>query len=131
MKEETRFYRNRVYPQLNKLKNIGFSRLENSVSSGDPDLSITYKGKTTFIELKVSRGPRGAMSFRPLQCNWHRREKKAGGNILVLTYNQLDKKMYAFDLVENSHVLSPKSNRCYLDQINNKFEVTDIHTLII
>lgn len=123
MKPESRFYKNKIYPMLKKLKGARYTRIENSVGSGIPDLNFTYKGKTYWYELKVTKTNHGRIEFRAAQHNWHNKERKAGGNPLCLAYDKKERKIYLFS--------SEGLTTCpLLSEISNKKEVKDYTDLI-
>jgi hypothetical protein len=62
---------------------VHWSRIENSVGVGMPDLHGCWKGKELWFELKIH----GGAPTRPSQNVWHLRRKRAGGKSYRLTYN--------------------------------------------
>lgn len=102
---------------------VRYTRIENSIGSGIPDLNFTYKGKTYWYELKVTKTKAGKIEFRSAQINWHNKERKAGGNPLCLAQDLNSGKMYRFTTEG-----LPKT--ILLNEIPSKKEVKDYKDLI-
>ena len=83
MRREASFYKNKIKPFLDTLKNCRHNRIESATSTGFPDLDVTYLGKNYKIELKAE-DEKGKIHIRPAQKNWHRKELRAGGNCFFL-----------------------------------------------
>lgn len=68
-------------------KNHAFDRIENSVSSGMPDICV-FGEKTKFrdfwIEVKVAEKHQGGFYLRPAQVTWLKEAQSLGRNILLL-----------------------------------------------
>ena len=57
-------------------------RIENLVGAGVPDLHLTHKGKTVWLELKIGKG--NNVQFQNTQIAFVNEAKKHGGNIKIL-----------------------------------------------
>jgi hypothetical protein len=71
---------------LKGVAGLHMRRVENQVSSGDPDVDGCYSGRYFEIELKGLDRPARAstpldLGIRKSQVIWHRKRVRAGGNI--------------------------------------------------
>lgn len=58
-------------------------RVENTSSTGTPDVMWCWDGKVRWLELKVSKAPDVA-DFRPSQKVWHLKHTSEGGRVFAL-----------------------------------------------
>lgn len=91
-----------------------YTAIENSISSGIPDISACIEGKDIWIELKIMHG--NHVLIRPSQVNWIRAHHKAGGLSWVLSHDKHAPRLYKAinvasecnrDCINKSKVYSP------------------------
>lgn len=82
-----------LQPVFVREKGIHYTRIENSCSSGFPDLEVFVNGRAFYIELKVCDAPKRAGNkiqtngkdwIRPEQVAWLRKRWAVGGNAFIL-----------------------------------------------
>lgn len=94
MKNESKFYAE----LKKKWKGFSFTRIENSVSLGTPDLLVYNKNHFFFtLELKVAS--RGKIKFSPHQIAFHKRHP-LNSFIIVKTLDPLSVKLYEGQQIE-------------------------------
>ena len=84
-------------------------RIENLVGAGVPDLHLTHRSKTVWVELKIGKG--NNVQFQNSQIAFFNEAKKHGGNIkIIMRKNDL---LYLIDseIIINSVYKSIKGDR--------------------
>ena len=88
MKPETKYWRTRVKPALDAMKNILYNRIESGTTSGGiPDLSYSYPSGHGWIELKIgyAKGDRlYTPTMTPIQTNWLKTRGDLAGKVYIL-----------------------------------------------
>lgn len=88
MKPETKYWRTRVKPALDAMKNILHNRIESgATSSGIPDLSYSCPSGHGWIELKIGHAKGDKLytpTMTPIQSNWLKTRGNLAGKVYIL-----------------------------------------------
>ena len=84
-------------PELIKVApGIHLTRIENAASSGVSDVTLAFKGREVWLELKMLRN--GRMKFQPSQRQWIPKRVAAGANVKLLAReDDVHQSIYVFD----------------------------------
>lgn len=69
---------------LSRFPDIHMCRIENGVISGMPDVEACWRGRSIFVELKISIKGRVHTPIRNSQIAWSARRIACGGRVMVL-----------------------------------------------
>lgn len=101
MKPETKYWRTRVKPALDAMKNILYNRIESGTTSrGIPDLSYSCPSGHGWIELKIGH-VKGDRLYTPtmtaVQANWLKTRGDLAGKVYILVLFEGVEYLYPHD----------------------------------
>lgn len=102
MKPETKYWRSKVKPALDAMKNILYNRVESGATSGGiPDLSYSCPTGHGWIELKMghAKGDRlHTPTMTPIQANWLKTRGDLAGKVYILVLFDGVEYLYGHDM---------------------------------